>query len=156
MRIWRDCVLGSDLEDSLTNDSLSLLRFKYAIQEATRFDAVFDWDVKAFANAFDEFRRDWPGTETREAQSSPIDRLTVKPRKAYETYLAAEEALGSGVTDDQAYDWVKNELDDPSVLPEREAWKRNLGKARQLLGTQKRKRRTVPESKSIVNRRDLD
>lgn len=161
--IARDYFLWVELEPLEEWDAIRVLKLRRAVQEATRPQAVSEWDIERIESALTEFWKCWFSEDNRsdtatrdELQVPATPQLRGKPREAYETYLAAEEALGSEMTDDQAYDWAKNKLDDPTALPDRGAWKRSLGKARQALGTQKRKRRVVPESRSILSRRALD
>ena len=82
----------------------------------------------------------------------PADRrptLALSYLRAYQQYQMAEKSLGD-TTDRQAYDWLKERVEETERLPDFNTWTRYLRTARKFYGTQKNTPRGGRTGRSIV------
>lgn len=78
-------------------------------------------------------------------------------QKAFSQYRRAMEQQPTLKTDDEAYDWLKNDAEaDDAPLPRRDHWKRYLRKARAFFDQRKNGPRIGNETRSVVLAKRLD
>jgi hypothetical protein len=71
--------------------------------------------------------------------------------KAYESFLLAEKSKGCGLTDREAYEWLKEDGPTQYELPAFQTWNRYVREGRKLRGTQKNTPRGGRNGRSIVS-----
>ena len=96
-------------------------------------------------------------SELSKAKGRTTNRLRPCDKKAFSQYQHAIEQESSIVSDDEAYDWLVEDLRADGIsLTRRDNWKRYVGRARTHYGKQKNGPRIGNETHSVVSATRLD
>ena len=98
-----------------------------------------------------------PSSNSKSNSTNKATKLRPCDQKAFSQYEHAVEQEPSIVRDDEAYDWLVEDLRDDGIsLPRRDNWLRYVGRARTYYGKQKNGPRIGNETHSVVSAKRLD
>ena len=169
-RISRDYFLDIQLDGLVAWDAVPVLKFRYAVQEATRSPNIAEWDTQRFDTALSDFFYAWrnaiaehipqQSVRTEELEPPEVGQLEERLKRVYRACRFAVETLSErtpieAITKRHVWDWLREHSPRGYELPGFETFERYLRDIPSLFPKQRRGRGSCARGRSVVRVSEL-